>query len=69
MKIPNTGKPVSNKVAPLPKSIKISFDQISRQQVIDEGNLLKYKPGMMRDPYIERWCRLTKDSFKVFSGN
>ena len=24
---------------------------------------------MLKDPYIERWCRLTKESFQVFSGS
>ena len=62
-------KPVSNNVSPLPSKIKVPYEQIGMQEIIQENSLLKFKPGMLKDQYLERWCRLTKQSFKVYAGS
>lgn len=37
--------------------------------MIYEGVFLRYKPGMMRDPFIPRWCQVTKTSLKIYAGD
>ena len=54
---------------PLPPKIQATYDSLSKHEVILEQALSKYKPGMMGDPFVDRWCRLNKDSFKVYSGS
>ena len=65
-----TGKPLSAKVRPLPTNIKAkTYDELKTNDVVMDDALAKFKPGMMGDPFVNRWCRLTKDSFKVYTSS
>lgn len=64
------GKPLSAKVKPLPSRVKArSYEELNVHDLVMDDSLAKYKPGMMGDPFVNRWCRLNKDSFKVYSGS
>ena len=42
------------------------YGQISDIEIIYEGDLMKYKPGI-KHQYMSRWCQVTKSHFLYFS--
>lgn len=43
----------------------LSFNKNKKdEEIIFEGELLKYKPGLNFN-YVKRWCQLTKKKFKL----
>jgi hypothetical protein len=73
---PKRGKSVSSQRSRNLESFHISLNRSVQSytktedepdQIIYEGELLKYRPGMSAE-YISRWCRLTFDGFAYYKS-
>jgi hypothetical protein len=54
------------KITDIPVQLARRYDQIDDNEIIFEGELMKYKPGM-RHQYMSRWCQVTKTHFLYFA--
>jgi len=57
---------IPHKITEIPGALAKRFDTLEDNEVIFEGELMKYKPGINHQ-YMSRWCQVTKSHFIYFA--
>lgn len=57
---------IPSRITDIPAQLSRRYDHLDDDEIIFEGELMKYKPGM-KHQYMSRWCQVTKTHFLYFA--
>jgi len=55
-----------SRIVDIPLQLAARYDEIDDIEIIYEGELFKYKPGL-KNQYMSRWCQITKSHFLYYA--
>jgi hypothetical protein len=55
-----------NRLVDIPFQLAARYDELDDIEIIYEGELFKYKPGI-KNQYMPRWCQVTKTHFLYYA--